>query len=191
MIAVAFIFHAFASPWQDPTVALLERESRFAPASIVHGATLRDPLTWAYRLDRFALSDEIDTLVHREYTAEIERSHGARGVPWRALVQARGSIGDLAPDYAAGDEESGIASLRAGASVRAYPTTFAIVAEPWFGVAFDETSGVFRLPEAWAGIHTGSWTAGFGMRERWLGPARHGSLLLTDNASPAPLASAS
>lgn len=192
MFATVFIVDAFASPWQDPTVALLERESRIAPASIVHGATLRDPLTWTYRLDHFALPDEIDTLIHREYAAEIERTQGARGTPWRALPQARGSIGDLAPDYAAGDEESGIASLRAGATLRAYPAIFEIAAEPWFGVDFDEgASAVLRLPEAWAGIHTGSWTAGFGLRERWLGPARHGSLLLTDNASPAPLGSAS
>jgi hypothetical protein len=191
VIAVAFIVHAFAGPWHDPTVALLERESRLAPASIVHGATLRDPLTWAYRLDGFALPDEIDALVHREYAAELERSHGARGMPRRFLVQIRGSAGDLAPEYAAGDEESGIASARLGASVRAYPSVFEIAAEPWVGVDFEEPTGVFRLPEAWAGVHTGTWTAGFGLRERWLGPARHGSLLLTDNAAPAPLASVS
>jgi hypothetical protein len=190
VIGVAFIFHAFASPWQDPTVALLERESRIAPASIVHGATLRDPLTWAYRLDRFTLPDAVDAIVQREYAAELERSRGTRGVPWRGLVEGRGSIGDLAPDYAAGDEESGIASLRAGASVRAYPAIFELAAEPWIGLDIEETKAILRLPEAWAGIHTDAWTVGFGVRERWLGPARHGSLLLTDNASPAPLGSA-
>jgi hypothetical protein len=46
------------------------------------------------------------------------------------------------------------------------------------------------IPEAWAGIHNEAWQVGFGWADRWIGPGRHGSLMLTDNASPAPLGSA-
>jgi hypothetical protein len=193
MVLLAIIFQAFASPWDDPTIVLLERESRVAAADVVHGATLRDPLTWAYRLDRFALTDESDKIVHAEYAAEIERVQGVRSFPWRVVAEGRTSGGDLAPDYGWGDEETGDVSLRGGAAFRVYPSIFEVTANPWIGLDLGEgaTGGSVLLPDAWAGIHTAAWTVGFGVRDRWLGPARHGSLLLTDNAVPAPLASAS
>jgi hypothetical protein len=193
VVVVTFIFQAFASPWDDPTIRFLELQSRFAPAPIVRGGTLRDPLTWAYRLEGFALPDDADTIVHRDYAPEIERALGARTVPWRAIPQARVSVGDWTPEYESGDEEPGDGTLRAGADLRLYPSIFELAAAPWLGVdgGGGATTARVRLPEAWAGIHTRAWTLGFGVRERWLGPARHGSLLLSTNATPAPLASGS
>ena len=51
------------------------------------------------------------------------------------------------------------------------------------------TSVHARFRELWAGVNTGNVVAGFGLRDRWLGPGRHGGLMLTSNASPAPAGS--
>ncbi len=104
--------------------------------------------------------------------------------PWTGLA-----LGTASPFNQGGDEEEGLLSLRAGAEVSFYGVGIEATAEPQLG--FDVGAGVAQpsmMPRsawlAWRGEHL---LAGFGMRDRWLGPGRHGSLMLSDNARPPPM----
>jgi hypothetical protein len=71
--------------------------------------------------------------------------------------------------------------------VRAYWNSIEVMAAP--ELRLNELDPALALPLGWAGVHTANWRAGFGVEERWLGPGRHGGLMLTDHARPAPLGS--
>jgi hypothetical protein len=92
-----------------------------------------------------------------------------------------------------GDEEHGLVSGRVGGLIWSHWGPGLVVLRPELGLdAGSETPTELRaeLIEAWAGIQTDSWQVGFGATDRWIGPGRHGGLMLTDNAQAAPLASA-
>src|SRR5687767_7204183 len=128
MLVWAWTFEAFASPWDDPTIRLLERWSRMEPVDQVRGGTLRDPLTWAYRAERFGLPTADDALgrigasqvVLREYAVEVARAGCATcdPFPWRIAPAFTAAGGNLVPDYEGGDEEPGLLSARARGDVR-------------------------------------------------------------------------
>jgi len=116
--------------------------------------------------------------------------------PWRLLPSGLLGAGQLAPDYRQGDTEPGWFSARLGGEGQLYPGIFELSLAG--DGRLDLSSGGLDsgqhplglgVHEAWAGVATRGLVAGFGLRDRHLGPGRNGSLMLTDNAAPSPLAS--
>jgi len=128
---------------------------------------------------RLALAPELASLAHpREPT-------------WVLAPALRGAVGTLTPANRSGDIESGLVSARAAAQLRAYALGFEALLEP--EIEFDVGGAPIHagmVPrQAWGGWRSEHLLVGFGMRDRWLGPGRRGSLLLSDNARAAPMGS--
>ncbi|NOY24693.1 MAG: capsule assembly Wzi family protein [Oligoflexia bacterium] len=111
--------------------------------------------------------------------------------PWRLKPTGLLGLGGLEPTYRAGDIEPGWASLRAGAEGQIYPGIFelSLEARATLDLGSSDPPVGFDVPAAWAGVATHGLVAGFGLRDRFVGPGKFGSLMLTDNARPAPLGS--
>lgn len=121
--------------------------------------------------------------------------------PERLVSSATGrgalSLGDRTPQRLAGDPEAGLVSVRVGAEARLGWRGLSAVVEPELAVdavglpaAGPVGLEATRLREAWVGLHTHRWEAGFGQRERWLGPGRRGALLLSNHARSVPMGTA-
>lgn len=107
------------------------------------------------------------------------------------------ALGDRSPERLAGDVEDGLVSARVGGEARVGWRGLSAVLEPELGLDAlglpgGETVGLgaSRLREAWLGLHTARWEVGFGLRERWYGPGRRGTLLLGNHAASLPLGTA-
>lgn len=108
---------------------------------------------------------------------------------WVLRPGLRLGLGDDVPVYLDGDEEPGLLTVTPVAAGALYRGgwTARVRAEPWVGVAEPDGAaldGGLRLSEAWAGWDGRGWDLGFGKLPRWIGPGRHGNLLLSDNAAP-------
>lgn len=197
----ALVGSARANPRLEPLDRLVDRELRLAGADVFFGAADRSArVRWC--TSRRMLADpppdlapapDWDAIAAREWHAEASAGCGFE-TPWRtayaATAAARLGVGGLVPDYQGGDAEPGAAALRGGVGGRAYSGPFSAVAELEGRIDLGGAAAAgLALPEAWAGLDNGSLNVGFGLRDRWQGPGRFGSLLLTDNARPAPLAS--
>jgi hypothetical protein len=97
------------------------------------------------------------------------------------------SAGDYQPYNNDGDTLTGLLSTRLGGTV-------GFTKNDWI-VSFSDTSvGLDIVPldaslanlEFTAGLDKKHFFIGFSQRSRWLGPGRHGSLSVTDNATPLP-----
>lgn len=176
---------AWAGPAEDPTAILAARAARARGEALVLGGSDRSPLELAGLVGEEA-SPTLSALLRPELAARTNLER------WRALSYAArptGSLafGDMPPQGGGGDLEEGLLSLRAGVEGRLYQGPLELALSPELGLDLWETDPLFRLPEAWAGGRWRGFTAGFGVRDRWIGPGRHGSLTLTDHARPAPL----
>lgn len=105
---------------------------------------------------------------------------------WWFAPAARFSFGDGVPENLSGDEELGAfrGVLIPAAAVSDGP--FVVRISPEIGY---EDDLAFR-PRGFVGIATAAYTLGFGKRDRWIGPARHGALTRSDNAEPPWMAEA-
>lgn len=94
--------------------------------------------------------------------------------------------GDATPDNARGDAEAGLFGARLAARAVLAAGPLALDVEPEVGL--DVVPGAVFTPTLrtlWLDARWRSLSAGFGQRDRWIGPARHGALALSDNARPA------
>lgn len=195
---------ARGAPTDDPTVRLLQWELRAGAVDALLGVPDRSPLVQASWLSAIeADEDRGDEAVRVVLGAELEAERLARAGdrPWsRPTVSVRPfgrlSAGGLAPPLAGGDVELGLLSVRGGLDARAYPGLLELAARPELGLdlspaAPSPVSPSVAVREAWAGLRAptgpqGEVSLGFGLRDRWMGPGRFGSVLLTDAARPAP-----
>lgn len=99
------------------------------------------------------------------------------------------SVGDGVPDNNGGEEEPGgfTPALSAQGLILLGPVE--VKATPWLRTGFVNSSGQavagrIDVKDLWAGVRVGGLSVGFGREDRWLGPSRHGSLTLSDNAVP-------
>lgn len=188
MWALATISVALAGPSDDPAAILAGRALRAATTPLVLGGDDRGRTELALTLPDPVRTPILDELLAPELAA-------ARGVyPWSSpgwLLRPGGglSLGDLPPEGGGGDPQSGTLSVRAHVEGAFYAGSWSAELEPELGLDLGPLAPVLRLPLGWAGYHDEHWTVGFGVRDRWIGPGRHGSLMLTDNARPAPLGS--
>ncbi len=189
-----------AAPLDDPTALALGMAARGGSHDLFLGDGEWQAMAMAWKLDVILDAGAEPSHVNpRAFLATLQPTLaselGALRQPrvpaWVLVPGAAAAIGDLVPANVGGDEEPGLVSLRGGAQIRAYALGFEAVLEPELdvelgGAPFD--AGLVPR-QAWGGWRGEHLLVGFGMRDRWLGPGRRGSLLLSDNARPAPLGS--
>lgn len=152
------------------------------------------PMAMAWRLQgKLGPEAELDAafldLVQNGLADELSALEQRRAPRWVLRPGAGAALGRLDPVNNGGDSEPGLVSARASAALRAYGYGFEAGLEPQLGLDWD--TDLFEpgfLPrEAWGAWRSQHLLVGFGMRERWLGPARRGALMLSDNARSAPM----
>lgn len=95
------------------------------------------------------------------------------------------TAGTADPVNAAGDRTDEAFGARVG--LRGEVQSGPMVARVHGSLGLDAAPGLVPtavLPEAWIGYDSGSHWLGFGQQSRWLGPGQHGTLVLSDNATP-------
>lgn len=109
----------------------------------------------------------------------------ARGpkLSWELRPTGLVEVGDGTPVGASGDERDGWVSARAGVRGALYYGPMVLRGAP--SVGLDVAPGVapvVRLDDLWIGYDRGAGWIGVGHQDRWMGPGRSGTLLLSDNA---------
>ncbi|RME27655.1 MAG: hypothetical protein D6798_04090, partial [Deltaproteobacteria bacterium] len=186
---------ARGGPRDDPWARGVERLCRLEGLPCVLGASDHSRLRQAERLLLRPEADGPDALGEALGEDLAPELVAARGLapwmppPWRVEPVGGVAAGNLVPDYHGGDEEPGLLSLRAGAEGRAYPgpVELSLAAEGRVDVGGMPAAAGLGVREAWAGVAWKGLVAGFGLRDRHVGPGHRGSLMLTDNAAPTPL----
>lgn len=109
---------------------------------------------------------------------------------WALRPGASLSVGGLEPVNLAGDTEPGLVSARVNGDIRAYWRRVEGAVRP--DVRLDAADAIpdvdILAEEVWLGYRGDHLLVGAGRRDRWLGPGRRGSLLLSDNALVPPMA---
>ena len=183
---------ATPGPWSDapldPAGRLIDRLGRAQGADMLYGARHIGPLGLAHRWARI---EGQGALLAPVLAPEIGAGGGAPHWTFRPIAGV--AAGEVEPALQGGYTEPGWVSARAGGLLSGAWGAAAAFALPevrgQLGAEADPLVGL-GVPEAWAGLHTPAWQVGFGRVDRWFGPGRHGGLMLTDNARPAPLGSA-
>lgn len=149
----------------DPQTADAGRAARDDAADRVLGAPTDD--AWALALEGF------------------DASPMAAAGPVRLLLRPEVglSLGDLTPDDNDGDVEPGLLTPRVGVGLLAVAGVFELRATPSVRAAVvPGATPELELYDLWGGLRARGWTVGFGRTARWLGPARRGPLVLSNNA---------
>jgi hypothetical protein len=177
-----FALPAAAEPWLDPVSARAAECMRSGGHDAFLGDGRRAPIDLAHAVASGLATDcpGVD--------AELgpERSLDGWRPTWAVRPWARIAGGDAVPDNLRGDEEPGLLSGAVGAAGALYtgPVTVLVEPEATLGVLPDAEANL-RFATLWGGVAWRGVSMGFGQRDRWLGPGRHGALLLSDNARPA------
>lgn len=180
---------ALAAPG-DPVEDLAWRIARAEGGPVVLGGSERSPYAIASLLDGMPIDDPTWRLaagpVRQATDPEDLALSGQTIVALRAWSLA--SAGNGVVQHARGDDEPGSLSVRAGAEVVAlHPWVEGRLAVETRVDALGGPLGVDILAtEYFLGVRHGPLRAGFGAEDRWLGPGRHGSLLLASDAQPFP-----
>ncbi|MDP2314406.1 MAG: capsule assembly Wzi family protein [Pseudomonadota bacterium] len=177
-----FVLPAAAEPWLDPVATAAGDCARAEGVDAVLGDGRRAPIDLARKL-----GDACGDVLAADLAPE--RAHlgleGGWSPTWSVRPWLRLSGGDAVPDNLRGDEEPGLVTATLGAQGALYTGPFTLLVEPEVqGGGVPGISGDARMAQLWAGIAWRGLSLGFGLRDRWLGPGRHGSLLLSDNARP-------
>ena len=203
----------------DPAARLIDRYGRAQGADLLYGARGVGALDVAHRMNRVDRHEGLLSTVLAPEQAALKaqgphwwyrlRMLGSMGVP---MLHPALQGGDVEPGLASTRVGADLAARWGSAVAYMRPelgndfawetgTREVFRTSPWKGTGPDTVYGVkscedcgfgapnFSLPEAWIGLQTPVWQVGFGKMNRWLGPGRHGGLILTDNAKPAPLGS--
>lgn len=187
-----------AAPWDEPYVLALGMAARAGSAELFLGDGEWEAMAMAWKLNQVtggegvpgrhqALLESLGPALAPELDALVQPLEPV----WVLAPSLAGGLGDLTPANVSGDTEPGLTSLRAAAQLRAYARGFEAVLQPELGLDLGlGPLGVDLVPrQAWGGWRGEHLLVGFGMRDRWLGPGRRGSLLLSDNARAAPMGS--
>ncbi|MFH1467339.1 MAG: capsule assembly Wzi family protein [Pseudomonadota bacterium] len=180
---------ARAAPEDDPAALLAGQAARSGAVDRFLGDGEWGGAALAWRWRALSGAEELAPWMEARLAPELR----AIDAPERlvlALDPAVGAaFGRLPPVNQGGDVEAGLLSLRAGAQGRALWRGFEAVLAPEVGLDLDAGGAAagFLHGTAWGAWRGERLLVGFGMRDRWLGPGRQGSLLLSDHARPAPL----
>jgi hypothetical protein len=188
---------AWASPWDDPLVHAFGRSVRGCPAPVFLGDGEWGPMAWTRKYRSSGVWGDGcpggaslgDSLFAAALGPEIEALEDPREPVFALEPGASLALGDITPANASGDLEEGLVSPRGFAVLRVYGRGFEALLEPEIGMELGGGPVAAGLVprQAWVGWRNPQLLVGFGMRDRWLGPGRRGSLLLSDNARAAPM----
>ena len=175
---------AAAEPATDPTLLLAERTVRQQGLPVFRGAPDRSPLALAWQLR----DAEVDPILAAMLGPELAAVAGEGSLRAPALRPGGVlSLGTQSPEYRSGDLEPGLLAGRLWTDARAYVGPLELSARPEVGLDGEGLSITAR--ELWIGARGAHIFGGAGVRERFMGPGRHGGLMLTDHAQPAPMLS--
>jgi hypothetical protein len=167
-----------------PEHFLVDRAHRSHATGWIYGARNSSALTLARR---WADAGEQGASTASSLAVELDQGDKpsvAIRPHWRAAA------GTWTPIRQNGDPESGLWSGRLGLDARGYWGPLEAMLGPELQLDSGPGTDVgVALPLAWLGVNTESWRIGFGVEERWIGPGRHGGIMLTNHARPAPLGS--
>jgi hypothetical protein len=182
---------ARAAPEDDPAALLVGQAARAGAQDrfLGDGEWGASALAWRWHALGGLQGDELTTWVAPRLTPAL-RALGDPRHPVLALSPDGAlAFGRLPPKNQGGDTEAGLLSLRVGAEGQAWWRGFEAALSPDPGLELDAGSvtPAFFPRQAWGAWRGEHLLAGFGLRDRWLGPGRHGGLILSDHARPAPL----
>lgn len=175
---VAWVALCRADPWEDGATWGTLDEGRAQAWDQFLGVQRLDPLTLARRAQRFGGGEvRVGGLAESAIVA-------APGWSPLVVVRPRGTIeaGNLDPINMGGDAEGGWAGLAVTVDGRLYSGPFSLVLAPEVEGSGGPWGASARLDEAAVTVASGGYAATFGQQDRWLGPGRHGALVLSDNA---------
>ena len=161
---------------------LVDRAHRSRGTGWIYGARNSSAVTLARR---WAALDEEGTSTSSVLAPELARGDEPS---WAIRPHWKAAAGTFTPIRENGDSESGLASGRLSLDARGYWGPLEAILGPEFRIdSVPDTDVALVLPLAWVGVNTEAWRVGFGVEERWVGPGRHGGIMLTNHARPAPL----
>jgi hypothetical protein len=190
---------AIASPADDPVVETFRILARQADADLFWGdgewgamalARKARPYlenetapgsTWAGEADflKSALAGELSVL--------------GRPTSWPPHMTWRPGIhtgaGDIPLVNNGGDTEDGLLSLRASMAFSALTGPWELDLHPVMAADLENGTPVAsgRMSGAWIGLRSDHVLVGFGRQDRWMGPGRRGTLVLSDEARAPPM----
>ncbi len=177
------VLPAAAAPWSDPVAVEVGDCVRAHALDAFLGDGRRAPVDLAAKLGSSVEEGVCPEALRADLAPELDATgwHPTWSVrPWLRL-----SGGDAVPDGLRGDEEPGLVTGTVGAVGALYSGPFTLLVEPEAQAgALPGITGSARLATLWGGVAWRGLSLGFGLRDRWLGPGRHGALLLSDNARP-------
>jgi hypothetical protein len=157
-----------------PEHFLVDRAHRSHATGWIYGARNSSALTLARR---WADAGEQGASTASSLAVELDQGDKpsvAIRPHWRAAA------GTWTPIRQNGDPESGLWSGRLGLDARGYWGPLEAMLGPELQLDSGPGTDVgVALPLAWLGVNTESWRIGFGVEERWIGPGRHGGIMLT------------
>jgi len=190
---------AQAAPWDEPAVQALGMAARSGSTELFLGDGEWSHAALAWKLQPLLADPEriahphpgiARDLLYAWARPELEAIADPRVPVFVLAPTMRGAVGTITPANASGDDEPGLVAARAGAQLRAAALGFEALIEPELVLAAGggQALDVGLVPrQAWGAWRSEHLLVGFGMRDRWLGPGRRGSLLLSDNARAAPM----
>ena len=178
-----------------PNEALIYRACRDIESPVFLGAPNRDMLTLARCIDWSDPPSEL-RVVEKDLEIELAALSAPDTLAWGSTIHGRLALGPMVEPYQRGDVEPGWLSPRASMNFRGFYRGFGLRIRPEIGLDVGAETNVpwMAFREMWFGSHhsiaqTGQIFSSAGLRDRWLGPGRRGSLLLTNHALPAPMVS--
>ena len=178
-----------ASPG-DPVEDLAWRLARAEGDALILGGSERSPYAIAQLLDGLPVGHPYWKIAASPVRQAVDPEDLALGgqpiVALRGWTRIAGGNGPT--QLAQGDHEPGLVSARAGAEVVGY--------HPWVEARLAAEGRVDALGtpftvdilalEYFLGVRRGPVRVGFGAEDRWLGPGRHGSLMMATDGRPFP-----
>jgi hypothetical protein len=176
------VLPAAAEPWLDPVATAASECVRAHAVDTFLGDGRGAPIDLARKLDP-------DCAERLAVDLRPEGSVDGWRPTWAVRPWLRVSGGDAVADNLRGDVERGLVTGTLGAAGSFYAGPFTVLVEPEVqGAVAPGLTGDARFATLWGGVAWRGLSLGFGLRDRWLGPGRHGALLLSDNARPPWLA---
>jgi hypothetical protein len=176
----------------DPSMQLVQRSCRDQERVFFHGAPERDPMRMARCLE---WEEPIVELEAAARTLQLERAALAdsSSTHWGTRYGGGIGLGEMQQPYLSGDSEPGWASPRGHIDLRLYQAGLSLQLRPELGLdaGVDSSLPWIALREAWAGYRyelagEGVLFGSLGRKDRWIGPGRRGSLVLSNQALAAP-----
>jgi hypothetical protein len=182
----------WSSAQANPSLRLVDRACRHSESPFFLGAPSRDSLSLARCIDWEDAPSEL-SVAAESLALEVSALESPSEVIWGGIEAGRISLGEMEEPYLSGDQESGFARTRFALPTSVYASGLSLRLRPELGLNWGGEADLFQVAirDAWLGYRhdlgeDGLFCGGLGIQDRWIGPGRRGSLMLTNHAFPAP-----